>query len=81
MPCRRALDEWLVVRQAHHERLSEQCLGVFFQGIRRITDSLKSMHILFHLSLTCRKHGVSASEALTLLFQGKLPAFVWEGAE
>ncbi len=30
---------------------------------------------------TCRKHGVSASEALTLLFQGKMPAFVGEGAE
>lgn len=25
---------------------------------------------------TCRKHGVSASEALTLLFQGEMPAFV-----
>ena len=30
---------------------------------------------------TCRKHGVSASKALTSLFQGELPAFVWEGAE
>lgn len=30
---------------------------------------------------TCRKHGVSASEALTLLFQGEMPAFVGEGAE
>lgn len=30
---------------------------------------------------TCRKHGVSASEALTLLFRGELPAFVWMGAE
>lgn len=30
---------------------------------------------------TCRKHGVSASEALTLLFQGEMPAFVGEDAE
>lgn len=30
---------------------------------------------------TCRKHGVAASEALTLLFQGTMPAFVGEGAE
>ncbi len=30
---------------------------------------------------TCRKHGVSASEALTLLFQGEMPAFVGQAAE
>lgn len=30
---------------------------------------------------TCRKHGVSASEALKQLFQGKLPAFVQKNAE
>ncbi len=30
---------------------------------------------------TCRKHGVSASEALKQLFQGALPAFVYESAE
>lgn len=30
---------------------------------------------------TCRKHGVSASEALTLLFQGEMPAFVGRAAE
>jgi transposase len=30
---------------------------------------------------TCRKHGVAASEATTLLFQGTMPAFVGEGAE
>lgn len=30
---------------------------------------------------TCRKHGVSASEALTLLFQGEMPTFVGAGAE
>ena len=30
---------------------------------------------------TCRKHSVSSSEALTLLFQGKWPAFMRVGAE
>ena len=29
----------------------------------------------------CRKHGVSASEALRLLFKGELPAFVGESGE
>ncbi len=30
---------------------------------------------------TCRKQGVSASEALKLLFQGKMPDFVGRSAE
>lgn len=30
---------------------------------------------------TCQKHGVSATDALNNLFQGKLPPFVYEGAE
>ena len=30
---------------------------------------------------TCRKHGVSASKSLTLLFQGQMPTFLREGAE
>lgn len=29
--------------------------------------------------ITCRKQGVTATEALALLFKGQLPAFVYQG--
>jgi transposase len=47
-------------------------------GCFRSMDGAKVFcHIRGYLT-TCRKQGVSAAEALTLLFQGKWPAFMYD---
>ena len=45
---------------------------------RSMEGALNSCRIRSYLS-TCRKHGVTASEALRLLFQGTWPAFMNDG--